>query len=117
MILDATSQTLVVLGAAFTLLAGIGVLRFGDVLARLHAVAKASVLGMLLVIIGAALGMDNADDITSLALAAVLQLLTLPVGVNLISRAAYRMGDGPQMDTVDELAEADGRWGRVPEDD
>lgn len=116
MALDAASQTLVVLGCAFTLLAGIGVVRFSHVMARLHVVAKAAVLGMLLVLTGAALGMDNADDVTSLLLAAVLQLLTLPVGVNLISRAAYRMGEGPPMDIVDELAEADRSWERSADD-
>ena len=47
-------EVLVLVGAAFTLLAGIGTLRFSDVFARMHALGKASTLGLLLVLLGAA---------------------------------------------------------------
>lgn len=105
MILDVLAQALVIVGCALIALAGIGVVRLGDVLARLHAMSKASALGILLVLSGAALSVDNADDVTSLVLAAILQLMTLPVAVTLISRAAYGAGEAvAPVDTVDELA-------------
>jgi multicomponent Na+:H+ antiporter subunit G len=77
-------------GAVLTLLAAVGVVRFPDVLARMHALTKASTLGMVLVLVGAAITLEHPNDVTSLLLAAALQVLTLPVGANLLSRATYR---------------------------
>ena len=93
-------------GSVLTLLAAIGVVRFPDVLARMHALAKASTAGLLLVLVGGALTLDHPNDITSMLLAGALQLLTMPVGANLMSRATYgARGIESQVDTVDELAE------------
>jgi multicomponent Na+:H+ antiporter subunit G len=96
-------EVLVLLGAIFTLLAAVGMVRFNDVFARMHALSKASTLGVLLALTGAAINLTNPNDITSLALAAVLQLVTSPVAANMISRATY-LADGIPMeiDTVDE---------------
>jgi multicomponent Na+:H+ antiporter subunit G len=103
------AELLVLLGAVLTLLAGIGVVRFDDVFARMHALTKATTLGLLLVLLGAAIALHDPNDITSLVLAAVLQLLTSPVGTGLLGRAAYRAeGLSPRVDTVDQLAEAEG---------
>jgi multicomponent Na+:H+ antiporter subunit G len=104
------AELLVLLGAVLTLLAGIGVVRFDDVFARMHALTKATTLGLLLVLLGAAIALHDPNDITSLVLAAVLQLLTSPVGTGLLGRAAYRAeGLSPRVDTVDQLAEAEGQ--------
>ena len=59
----------------------------GDVLGRLHALAKASALGFGLVLRGAAVGLDHANDVPYVLLAGGLQVLTSPVSANLISRA------------------------------
>lgn len=97
---------LALVGSMLTLLAAIGVVRFPDVLARMHALAKASTVGLLLVLVGGALTLDNPNDITSMLLAGALQLLTMPVGANLMSRATYGAhGIESTVDTVDELAE------------
>lgn len=102
-------EALVVAGAAFTLLAAIGALRFTDVFARMHALSKASTLGLLLVLVGGAVSLQHPNDITSLLLAAVLHLVTSPVGSNLISRATYYADGIPHgIDTVDELADGPG---------
>ena len=99
-------EALVLGGSLLMLLAGIGVLRFTDVFVRMHALSKASALGMLLVLIGAALALDHPNDITSLVLAALLLLVATPIGNNLISRATYRAEGIPTgIDTVDECAE------------
>ncbi len=99
-------SALVLVGALFTLLAGVGVLRFDDVLSRMHAGTKASTLGVLLVLFGAAVTLRHPNDITSLLLAAALQLLTSPVAANLISRATYlAQGIPNEIDAVDELAD------------
>ena len=52
--MDLISGLLMALGAAFTLLASVGLHRFDDVFARMHAAGKASTLGLLLILIGVA---------------------------------------------------------------
>lgn len=88
-IIDAAGQALILLGAGLVLLAGIGVVRFKDPLARLHALTKASTLGVVVVFFGAALMLDTANDWTSLLLAAALQVATSPISAGLISRSTY----------------------------
>jgi multicomponent Na+:H+ antiporter subunit G len=60
-------ELLALVGAALVLVSAIGVTRFTDVLARLHALAKASTLGILLILVGAAVNLDNLNNITSVA--------------------------------------------------
>jgi multicomponent Na+:H+ antiporter subunit G len=92
-------------GSVLTLLAAVGVVRFGDVLARMHALTKASTLGVVLVLVGGAVTLDHPNDVTSLLLAGALQILTMPVAANLLSRATYlAQGIRSDVDTVDELA-------------
>jgi multicomponent Na+:H+ antiporter subunit G len=82
-------ELLVLVGAVFVLLAAVGVVRFEDVYARLHALAKASTLGVLLVITGAAVNLHDVNDITSVVLAGVLHLLASPPASNMVSSATY----------------------------
>lgn len=99
------SEAVVLVGAVLILLAGVGVVRFDDVLTRMHALTKASTLGLLLVLVGAAVHLHDPNDITSLALAAALQLLTSPVSAHLIGRATYRSAsEDVRMDVVDQFA-------------
>lgn len=96
-----------VVGSAFILLAAIGVVRFGDVLARMHSLSKATTLGLVLVLIGGGLGMGEINDITYLVLGGALQIMTAPVGSNLLARATYLAeGIHHNVDEIDELAEA-----------
>jgi multicomponent Na+:H+ antiporter subunit G len=77
---------LIVLGAVWFLLAGLGVARLGDSLARVHAATKATTLGMILVVLGAALQLPVADGLR-IALAILLIALTNPLGGHLLGRA------------------------------
>jgi multicomponent Na+:H+ antiporter subunit G len=79
-------------GALLSLVAGIGVLRFPDVLGRMHAATKPQVLGVLLLLVGLALRLRTPSDLGMLALVAVFQLATAPVAAQMIGRAAYRSG-------------------------
>jgi multicomponent Na+:H+ antiporter subunit G len=93
-------------GAALTLLAGVGALRFPDALARMHAATKASTLGLLLIVIGAEFEVTGGS--TKLAMAVGLVFLTGPVAAHLVGRSAYRAaGIALRVDTTDELAEAE----------
>jgi multicomponent Na+:H+ antiporter subunit G len=90
-------------GAVLVLLAGLGVVRFGDPLARMHALAKASTLGLLLILAGAAVNLHTVNDITSAVLAGVLHVLASPPASNMVSRATYLVtGLPPGQDMVDE---------------
>jgi multicomponent Na+:H+ antiporter subunit G len=80
--------------------------RFRDVFARMHALTKASAGGSVLVLVGAAVTLTHPNDVTSLVLATVLQLLTVPVAANVLSRATYRAEGIPiEVHALDELAE------------
>jgi multicomponent Na+:H+ antiporter subunit G len=94
------------LGSILILLSAIGVVRLGDVLARLHALAKASTLGVLLVISGAAINLRDINDITSVVLAGILYLLASPPASNMVSRATYLV-EGLPSDAVDEHRTSD----------
>src|SRR3954453_13597663 len=82
-------ELLALVGASLVLLAAIGVVRLGDVLARLHALAKASSLGVLLLLAGASINLRDLNDLTSVVLAGILHLLASPPASNMVSRAAY----------------------------
>ena len=88
-------------GAALVLVSAVGVVRFSDVLARLHALAKASTLGILLILGGAAVNLRNLNDLTSVVLAAVLHLLASPPASNMLSRATY-LTSGHRGEEIDE---------------
>ncbi|MGR6317965.1 monovalent cation/H(+) antiporter subunit G [Micromonospora soli] len=96
-----------VAGALLSLAAGIGVLRFPDVLGRMHAATKPQVLGVLLLLAGLALRLRTPADLGMIALVAVFQLATAPVAAQMVGRAAYRTG---RIDR--ELLDADDLAGR-----
>jgi multicomponent Na+:H+ antiporter subunit G len=92
-------ELLALVGAAFIALAALGVVRFDDVFARLHALAKASTFGILLLLAGAAVSLRHPNDVTSVLLAGLLHLLTSPPASNLLSRATWLAGrDRPDTD-------------------
>lgn len=79
------------LGGFFCLIAAIGVLRLPDVLTRMHASTKAGILGSSLILIGAAIYLQD-TEITARVVATILFLmLTSPIGAHMIGRAAVRV--------------------------
>lgn len=89
-LLDGLSAVLLLLGASLALAAAVGVLRFPDVLSRMHSATKPQVLGILLCLSGAALRLRDSPDVWLLVLAAVFQLLTAPVSAHMVARVANR---------------------------
>jgi multicomponent Na+:H+ antiporter subunit G len=98
-------ELLALAGAVLVLLSAVGVIRFNDVLARLHALAKASTLGILLILVGAAVNLRNVNDVTTVMLAAVVHILASPPASNMVSRAAY-LAEGLPEGAIDERAAA-----------
>ncbi|WP_036377850.1 monovalent cation/H(+) antiporter subunit G [Micromonospora sp. ATCC 39149] len=97
-----------VAGALLSLAAGIGVLRFPDVLDRMHAATKPQVLGVMLLLAGVGLRLRTSEDLGMIALVAVFQLATAPVAAQMVGRAAYRSG-GVNRSLLDADELADGR--------
>lgn len=95
-----------VFGAAFVLLAGIGVVRFGDTFSRMHAAAKAPALGVIGLGLGAALSIGSSQAVVTAILVVVLQLIAGPVAAHLLGRAVYRKAR-PELMGPDELAAVD----------
>ena len=90
-------------GSFLILLAAVGVVRFDDIYARMHAGAKAPALGVLMIGVGAAVTIGTTQAVVTAALVIVLQLVTSPVGAHLLGRAIYHE-ERPSVDGVDELA-------------
>jgi multicomponent Na+:H+ antiporter subunit G len=87
---DVVAVALLLSGAFLCLTAGLGLVRFPDVLTRMHAGTKPQVLGVLLIMIGGAIRLQGWSATWMLLLVAAFQLLTAPVSAHMISRVAYR---------------------------
>ena len=87
---DVVAIACLLAGCLLCLTAGLGLLRFPDVLTRMHAGTKPQVLGVLLVMTGAAIRLHGWSATWMLLLVAVFQMLTAPVSAHMISRVAYR---------------------------
>lgn len=99
------ASALLLSGSALALVAGIGLQRFPDVFARMHAATKPATLGLVLVLAGTALRVDRPGEVAKLALVVALQFVTAPVGAHMVGRAAYRAGTELSAGTViDDLA-------------
>lgn len=89
-LVDWLSAALLVAGAFFTLVAGVGLLLLPDLLARMHASAKPQVLGLMLMLAGLAIAWESWVWLPVLFLAWVTQMVTAPVASHLVGRTAYR---------------------------
>lgn len=91
-------------GALLAFAAGVGLVRFPELLARMHSATKPQVLGLLLVLIGLALRIRSGPAVWMLVLVAIFQLLTSPVASHMVGRAGYRTGKvRSKLLVVDEL--------------
>ncbi|MET1036487.1 MAG: monovalent cation/H(+) antiporter subunit G [Arthrobacter sp.] len=88
--LDLLTAVCLVLGSLMSLAAGIGMLRFPDLLSRMHAATKPQVLGLLLLLAAVGLQLRSWVVLPVLLLAWMFQLLTAPVSAHMVGRAGYR---------------------------
>jgi len=102
---DTVSVICLLGGAFFAFAAGIGALRFPDLLARMHAATKPQVLGLVLVLVGLALRLRDGSALWALVLVAIFQMLTAPVAAHMVGRAGFRTGKiRDDLLVVDELS-------------
>ena len=98
---------LLVAGAAFLLLGGLGLARMPDLFNRIQAGTKATTLGTLLTLAGAAC--LRPDWGVKFLLIGLFVLLTNPISSQVLARAAHRTGtEKSPLTTVDRLAEDTG---------
>jgi len=102
---------LLLLGGAFTIFAGVGVVRLPDVFIRMHAATKVGTLGSGLIMAGVAVYFGDAGVVLRCVLIGVFLMLTAPIAAHMIGRAALRIGITPwglQSNDHDDRESADG---------
>ena len=93
------------LGAGFTVLAAIGVVRLPDLYTRMHAASKAGAVGGGLILLAVAVLSQDAAVSMRAVIGVIFLLLTTPVSAHLLARASYLSGYKPCSETlIDELA-------------
>ncbi|GAB3997243.1 monovalent cation/H(+) antiporter subunit G [Nocardioides marmoraquaticus] len=109
-VLDLLGAVALLLGSLLSLVAAVGLLRFPDLLTRMHSATKPQVLGLLLVALGLGLELRDAGASVVLALVVVAQMVTAPVAGHMLGRASYRAGQvRTDLLVVDELGDATAR--------
>lgn len=103
-LLDVVIAILLLLGAFFSLAAGVGIIRFPDSLTRVHAGTKPQVFGLACVLTAVILSTRNWSAIAIMLLILLFQMLTTPAAAHMIGRAAYRQRQRDEGNLfVDEL--------------
>lgn len=89
---DVIAAVCLIAGASFALTAAIGLVRFPDVLTRMHAATKPQTLGLLLVLTGLSVRLGTVSAISTVVVVGTFALLTAPVAAHMVGRAAFRKG-------------------------
>lgn len=114
-VLDVLTAVFLVIGGLMSLAAGIGLVRFPDLHSRMHAATKPQVLGLLMLLLSAALTWRSWEWVAVALLAWGLMILTAPVSAHVVGRAGYRTKHmQTERLTNDELAHAVDRLSRDP---
>lgn len=100
---DIVCAVMILGGSALALTAAIGVVRFPDTLSRMHSATKPQVLGLLLVLAGAAIRLRGHPDVGMIVLTGLFTLITAPVVAQRVGQLAYREQNLKDSLTVDEL--------------
>ena len=88
--MTAVAAVLVCLGVFFLLMGAVGLVRFPDFYARMHAAGKCDTLGALLVLVGLAAFHGVSLPSAKILLIAVFVFLTSPTATHAVARAAAR---------------------------
>ncbi|BCW42145.1 Na+/H+ antiporter subunit G [Arthrobacter sp. StoSoilB3] len=104
LVIDVVTAVFLIVGALMSLGAAIGLLRFPDLMSRMHAATKPQVLGLFLMLAAIGLQMRTWWVWPVLLVAWIFQLLTAPVSAHMVGRSAYRTKHGHREKlTKDEL--------------
>ena len=89
---DIVTAFLLVVGGAFMLLAGIGILRMPDLFMRMQAATKAATLGIGCMLLAVAVHFGDVAITARALLVIAFVFLTAPVAAHMMARAAYSIG-------------------------
>lgn len=103
---DVLSAVFLVLGAMLAVLGAFGVMRFDHPLSAMHAATKPATLGVVLCGAGALLQVDEAGAVSKIVVIVALQLVTVPIGAHMLSRAISRDEDSESDDPSSGAHEA-----------
>lgn len=92
LILDWIGTVFLLLGSTFVLIAAIGLRRFPDLLARLHAAAKPQAVGLIFLMLGVSVSVRIPMVVWTCVLVVLFQLITSPISAHMAARAGYRTG-------------------------
>lgn len=87
---DFLTALCLILGAVMSLAAGIGLLRFPDLLTRLHAGTKPQVFGLMLMLAAVGFHFRSWALLPVLLVILLLQMLTIPISGHMMGRSGYR---------------------------
>ena len=109
---------LVIIGAAFSLVAAVGIVRLPDLYSRMHSASKAGTLGSGVMLLALAVYADD-HAVTLRALAGIaFFLLTAPLSAHLLAKVAYlagyRLWPGSVHDAMSQIS--DDAYGNGPKD-
>lgn len=103
-LIDVLSAIALLGGALMSLAAAVGLLRFPDLMSRMHAATKPQVLGLFLMLVAVGLQMRQWALLPALLVAWLFQLLTVPVSAHMVGRAGYRSKHRrPELLSTDDL--------------
>ncbi|GAB3616321.1 hypothetical protein GCM10027416_08780 [Okibacterium endophyticum] len=84
------TAVLILVAAIMCLAAGVGLLRFPDVLSRLHAGTKPQIFGLIVICADIAFSSPDLATVTVIVAVLLFQSLTAPLSAHMVGRAAYR---------------------------
>lgn len=103
-VINALTAICLIVGSLMSLAAAIGLLRFPDLMSRMHAATKPQVLGLFLMLSAIGLQMRAWSLVPLLIVAWLFQMLTVPVSAHMVGRVGYRTKHRrPELLSVDEL--------------
>lgn len=103
--MEIIASILLLLGSLLAVLAAVGLQRFRDVFARMHAATKPATLGLAMTLLGTAFVIPSPGGVAKLLAVIIFQFLTAPVGAHLVGRATFRAGTELHPSTIfDDLA-------------
>lgn len=106
---DIVAVVMMLAGAFFLLVAGIGIVRFPDFYTRIHAMGKGDTLGIILVLLGLCVYEGFTLVSAKLLLALVFVALTNPVATHALARSALRYGLKPMLQEEWETVQSSGK--------
>lgn len=105
-LMDLVAALFILVGALLCFGAAVALVRFPDVLSKMHAITKPQVLGLISITVGIALSLRTWWAVGLCLLVIAMQLMTAPVSASLVARSATRSGLIDDHDLiVNQLAE------------